>query len=332
MIRYAFIIQGDGVMKQWFVYGVIFLIAGCGTNSESLDASKELDGETGSEQKHPGLGIDLDQMKQSTFIHEFDVDLYNPDPLQRADTFTLSSADTYKISLKTLDFLETPKRFSLVKASNILETGIPKVIAPLGYKVTVKVQGNEVIAEIQSTTEPKEPPKLTPIMIGNDDIIVGDITPLKLQAAGLQKDVSFSEHTLGLSSNVHGTNRYLTYHAGPWITQVAQQQVGKYTLISAQTGLRQTIRDVGVVNCSVQGIYQLHDAAYVNVMTCKYTQPWIDGVGQWHVMVSYTLNSFKSVALGMGWTGKLSSDSKVSVGVVSSQLDVNLSVLVTLNP
>lgn len=323
--------RSAGVMKQLFLFSFIVFLAGCGSNSEPGIAKTELDGETGSEANNPGLGINLDELKQSPLFRDFHVDLLSTDPIEETSTFSLSSNDTYKISLKTLDFLSEPKRYTLVKATNIVEKGLPKVIAPLGYKVTLMVQDNQVIAEIQSTTEPKDPPKHVPIIIKNDDIIVGDITASQLQASVMQKDLAFSESIRGLTTCLHGLNRYITYHTGSSFTQVSQQQMGKKILVSAQTGVTHSNMHLGCVSLSIQGIYRFNDAAFANVVMCKYSCG-AEGLGQWHAMASCSMNADNSVALGIGWTGKLNADSKLSVGVVKSETEVSLNVFLTLNP
>lgn len=318
-------------MKLWCLGLLILFIAGCGEKSNSSNISTELDGEAGVYSQKEGLGLDLEQLKQSPLFHEFDVDFFNTDPIQNTTTFTVSNEDTYKISLKTLDFLEKPTRFSLVRANNIVQSGMPKVIAPLGYRVNLKIEKNEVIAEIQSTTLPKESPKLVSILGANDDIIVGDLSPLQLQVASVQKDLSSAESKLGLTSCVNGINRYFTYRPGAWMTQLAQQRLGKDTLVSAQTGITWKTADMGDMSVSLQSIYRLRDAAYVNLISLKYVLPLAESWGQWQLMTSSTLNKHKSVAIGIGWAGKLWADSKVSVGIVASSLELNSSVQYTLS-
>lgn len=322
-------------MKQWFLFGCVLLITGCGEKSMSDNSNKtytELDGEPGGDITSPALGVNIEELKQSPMFREFDVDFFSSDPIEQAGTFTLSSNDTYKISLKTFDYLPEPRRISLVKASNIIDKGTPKVIAPLGYSVIVKVEGNEVIAEIQSTTDPKEPPKLAPIPIQNDDIIIGDVTSVHLQAAGVQNELSVSEVKLGLHSDFHGANRHLTYDSGQWIAQVSHQQIGKHILLNGQTGFKHTFKDMGTVSFSFHGIYRMQDAYSTTFLGVKYTCPYLEGVGQWNIMASSSVDARKSVAFGIGWTGKLWSDSKISVGVVKSNLEVSYSMLFTLNP
>jgi hypothetical protein len=319
-------------MNRWLVSLLTVLIVGCGESSNSNaepGAVEELDGGGGPTAVHHSAGgIDLEEMKKSPLFHEFDVDLFSSDPVQHAVNFTVSSADTYKISLKTLDFLMEGKRFPLVQSDKIIQNGLPKVIAPIGYSVSLEVSGNQVIAVIKSTTQPEKSTQTVPVDTENNDIIVGDLSALSLLFSGIQKDLN--QPTMNgapLTISATALNRYMSYnHGGEWFVQLSKTKVGMDHHLSTQLSKQWNMLELGTIQLSGQALYNVRDRKHVNATSFKYSTAMNDSGFQGHFIVSTLLNSPFQTAVGIGCQMTTYNQGKLSFDVVASSLDANVTV------
>ncbi len=321
-------------MNRCLISLLTLLIVGCGDVSNTGNgSSEELDGGGGITAVHDSAGgIDLEKLKQSPLFHEFDVDLFSSNPIQRAETFTVSSADTYKISLQTLDFLMEEKRFSLVEASNLIKKGLPKVIAPIGYSVSLEVVGNQILAIIKSTTRPEMMKRPVPFSGESNDIIVGDLRMLNLLFSGVLKDLNQPVLTgVPLSKSATALNRYLSYnHGDQWYVQLAKNRCGMESYLSAQLGKHWNVLELGMIQLSVQALYTVRDGKHVNAGTVKYSTALSDSGFQGHFIVSTLLNDSLYTAVGLGCQ-RTFNQSRISVGSTVSSSDVNITVDYVLN-
>lgn len=319
-------------MNRWLVSLLVLLIVGCGGSSDSLNQSEnveELDGSGESVSDHPfAPGIDLEHIKMSPLFHEFYVDLLSDEPIQKVDSFKISSDDTYKISLRTLDLLMNEKRFPLVQSSNIIQNGLPKVIAPIGYSVSLEVTKNQVVAIIKSTTKPERSTLAVPVVTGNNDIIVGELSTLNLLFSGIHKDLNqptLSAAPLTLSAT--GLHRYMCYnHGGQWFAQLSKSRCGVDASLSAQVGKQWNMLEIGHIQVSAQSLYSRRDSKHVNAASFKYSTP-VNKIGfQGHLNVSALLHASFHTAVGIGGQLTPSNQSKLYLGVVASPLGVNVTV------
>lgn len=317
-------------MRRWYFSLLMLLIVGCGGSSTSNTTSKgvqELDGGGGATAIYHSAGeIDLEKMKESPLFHEFDVDFFSEEPIQRAESFTVSSADTYKISLKTLGYLMEAKRFPLVQADTLTQKGLPKVIAPIGYSVNLEVVGNQIVAVIKSTTSPEKSVRPAIITIsGNHDIIVGDPGSLQLLFSGLQKDLSQPNiSNASLTTAITGLNRYVSYnHKQQWFMQFAKHQRGLTPNLSAQIGKQWDVSTLGNLQLSVQNVYCMRDGKQINAASFKYSTSQNGSGWQGQIMMSMTLNQNPIAAFGGGGQIPMINKSKLTLGVVVSRWDVN---------
>lgn len=325
-------------MNRCLVSLLTVMIVGCGesTNSNTESGSvEELDG--GGETTavhHSAGGIDLEELKHSPLFHEFDVDLFNSNPIQRVDTFTVSSTDTYKISLQTLDFLIEEKRFPLVESNNLVQKGLPRVIAPFGYSVSLEISANQVIAVIKSTTSPERSAQTAPVGTANNDIIVGDLSALNLLFSGVQKDLNqpmTMMNRLPLTKSVTALNRYLSYNQrGQWFVQLSKTKVGMDHHLSTQLGKLWNKLKLGMLQLSAHVLYNVRDSKHINAASFKYSTAVNDSGFQGHFIVSTLLNASFHTAVGLGCQ-RAFSQSNLSLGVVVSPLDANITVDYVLN-
>jgi hypothetical protein len=323
-------------MNRWYAGLIALLICGCDSNSNSDlvgGGAEELDGgaSTAGTHKSP-LGIDLETMRSSPLFHEFDVDLFSSDPIQRVTQFNISSADTYKISLQTLDLLTEEKRFTLVHADKIIQNGLPKVIAPIGYTVSLEVSGNQVVAVIKSTTGPDVVVRPVPINMGNNDIIVGDVGSLNLLFSGVQQELCVYAYEAGVTHAATAFNRYVRYNTtDQWHMQVAKRRVGFDTTMSAHVGKTLSIFDHSALELSIQHLYGLKDSKHINAASLKYSTYYngsgIRGSGIQGYVVASTLLSLTPIsAVGGVCSVCPSVSSRLVFGVVMSHIDWNASI------
>lgn len=318
-------------MNRWYAGLIALLICGCGgtSNSDLGDGgAEELDGGASTSDTHKSpLGIDLETMRSSPLFHEFDVDLFSSDPIQRVTQFNMSSADTYKISLQTLDLLTEEKRFTLVQADKIIQNGLPKVIAPIGYTVSLEVSGNQVVAVIKSTTGPEIAVRPVPVNMGNNDIIVGDLSSLNLLFSGVQQELSAYNSEAGVTHAATAFNRYMRYNTSDqWHMQVAKRRVGLDTTMSAHVGKTLSIFDQGALDLSIQHLYGVKDSKHINAASLKYST-YHNGSGVQGYVVASTILSLTPVsAVGVGCSVRPSVSSRLVFGVVMSHIDWNSSI------
>lgn len=321
-------------MNRWLVSLLMLLVVGCGDSSNSNRQSvEELDGGgDGVVWDHSAGGIDLEEMKKSPLFHEFDVDLFSSEPIQRAVTFTVSNVDTYKISLKTLDYLMEEKRFPLVQSNNLIHKGLPKVIAPIGYSVSLEVSGNQIVAIIKSTTSAEMTTRPVPFSAGNNDIIVGDLSAINLLLSGIQKDLNQPMvNGLSVSKSATALNRYLSYnHGGAWYGQLSTTRNGIEAYKSAQVGKQWDMLDLGMIQLSGQVVYSMRDSKHINALSFKYSSPLNDSGFQGHIIVSTLFNSPFHAAVGLGCQ-RTFNHGRLSIGTVISPLDVNVTVDYVIN-
>ena len=314
-------------MNRWYAGLIALLICGCGSNSDS-DVAEELDGgSAAADVHHSPLGEDLEAMRLSPLFHEFDVDLFGSDPIQRVANLNISSADTYKISLQTLDLLTEEKRFPLIQADKIIQNGLPKVIAPIGYTVRLEIAGNQIVAVIKSTTGPEMSVQPVPVHTGNNDIIVGDLSSLNLLLSGLQHELSaYTVGGVGVTYSATAFNRYMRYNTSDqWCVQLAKRRVGVDTTMSFQVGKELKVFDQGTLHLSVQNLYGVRECKHINVASLKYSTSNESGI-QGHIMASTTLSidPLSAVGAGCSWCPLMSS--RMALGVVVSKLDWNASL------
>lgn len=318
-------------MNRWWSGLIALLICGCGSNSSSdlfNGRAEELDGgaDTGQAYNFP-LGKNLEAMRLSPSFHEFNVDLFSSDPIQQMTQLNISSTDTYKISLQTLDLLTEEKRFTLIQADKIIQNGLPKVIAPIGYKVSLEVAGNQVVAVIKSTTNPEISVQPAPIHTGNSDIIVGDLSALNLLFSGIQHDLC--AYTAGPMVTCASTafNRYLRYNAtDQWYMQLAKRRVGFDTTISFHVGKELNIFNYGILHLSVQHLNGVRECNHINAASLKYSTRNNESGIQGHIMASTLLSLTPILAVGGGCSVCPSITSRLVFGVVASYLDLNASL------
>jgi hypothetical protein len=315
-------------MNRWYAGLIALLICGCGSNSNS-DVVEELDGGSAAADVHRSpLGEDLDAMRLSPLFHEFDVDLFSSDPIQRVANFNISSSDTYKISLQTLDLLTEEKRFSLIQADKIIQNGLPKVIAPIGYTVRLEIEGNQVIAVIKSTTRPEMSVPPVAVPAGNNDIIVGDLSSLNLLFSGLQHELSaYTAGEIGVMYSATAFNRYMRYSSSDqWCVQLAKRRVGVDTTMSFQVGKELRVFDDGTLHLSIQNLYGVRECKHINAASLKYSMRSNESEIQGHIIASTTLSidPFSAVGAGCSWCPLMGS--RMALGVVVSKFDWNTSL------
>lgn len=318
-------------MNRWYVGLLALLIYGCGSNSNSdfLDESaKELDGGAdAADVRQSPLGQDLETMRLSPLFHEFDVDLFSSDPIQRVTNLNISSSDTYKISLQTLDLLTEAKRFTLIQADKITQKGLPKVIAPIGYAVSLEVSDNQVVAVIKSTTSPEKPVQPVPVHAGNNDIIVGDLSSLNLLLSSIQQTLCTYTAGSGVTSSATAFNRYMTYNSpDKWRVGLAKRRVGEDTTMGFQVGKDFKVFDHGALQVSMQTVYGVRESKHINVASLKYSTDCSQSEIQGHIMASTILDSTCNTAVGVGCSLCPLTSSRLVFGVVMSRLDWNASV------
>ena len=317
-------------MNRWYTGLLALLICGCGSNSNSdFDgSSEELDGVAAATDVYkPSLGVDLETMRSSSLFQEFDVDLFSSDPIQRVTQLNISSANTYKISLQTLDLLTEEKRFTLIQADKIIQNGLPKVIAPIGYKVSLEVAGNQVVAIIKSTTSAEISVQPVPVYTGNNDIIVGDLSSLNLLFSGIQQELCAYNSGSVMTSTVTAFNRYVRYNTTDrWHVQVAKRRVDFDATISLQVGKELSIFDRSTLHVSAEHLYGVRECKHINAASLKYSIYRNESGIQGHIMASTILSLTPISAVGMGCSVCPLTSSRLAFGVVVSRLDWNASV------
>jgi hypothetical protein len=330
-------------MNRWYVGLVALLICGCGNTSNSDafggraagsegNSTTELDGGSGvSNVHHPQLIEKIGTMRASPFFHEFDVNLLSFDPIQRETDFNISSADTYKISLQTLDLLTEEKRFPLIQADKITQKGMPTIIAPIGYTVRLEVSSNQVVAVIKSTTSSQPTVQPVPVRTGNNDIIVGELSALHLLVSGIQQELSSYNVEEGWSYSATTFNRFMRYRmADQWRVQLSKRRVGVDTTMSFQVGKEWRAFDHGTLCVSAQNLYGVRDNTHVNGLSITYSTNRNDLI-QGHIMASTTLSTTPFSAVGAGCSLRGLTGSRVTLGVVVSKLDWNTSLDIVLD-
>ncbi len=318
-------------MNRWYAGLIALLICGCGSNSNSDllgGGAEELDGGASAADIHNSpLGVDLETMRLSPLFHEFDVDLFSSDPIQRVTQFNISSADTYKISLQTLDLLTEEKRFTLVQADKIIQNGLPRVIAPIGYTVSLEVSGNQVVAVIKSTTSQEIAVRPVPINTGNNDIIVGDLSSLNLLFSGIQKELCAYDPGAGVTYAATAFNRYMRYNTtDQWHMQVAKRRVGLDTTMGFLVGKELKVFNCGTLQLSAQTVYGVRDGKHINAASLKYSTHNNGSGIQGHIMASTILSAMPHSAVGVGCSLSPLERTRMGLGMVMSRLDWNASI------
>lgn len=279
-------------MKLWKIVGIAFLLQACDTAEIQTTVLLESVSEN-----TPSITTE----KHKALIHEFNVDLFSSSPIHVRPTAYISGQDTYVISLKTLDYLKDEKEFTLIQADQITHSGMPKIIAPKGYSVRLKIRDNQVVALIKSTTPAEAPSNPTLINIDNNDITVGDITATQqLLTVGMMKDFAWNGSFNGLKRKVTPLHQYVSYgHSNRWHALFSKTRIGADITWAAAINQTWQVHEKTYLSVSVQHLYDPNNQTHLHTASLNYVaalSSWV--VGQ--LALSTTLDSFPQPALGGG--------------------------------
>lgn len=293
-------------MNRFYFCLLILLLVGCSESSTDNysnpgGGSSELDG--GAAGIYTMTSPNASGGQLSSSAREFDVNLFNFEPLYKESTLNLSSKDTFKITLQTLDLLTEEKRYPLIEADKIIENGLPQVIPPKGYSVTLEVEGNQLIAVMKSTTRPDAPPRVVKIDTGNNDIIIGDLTP-KLLITSVNNGLAFNKKTIsGVNCQKMGAHiyQYASYNIqGNWFGQLGKTSINKDTQYSGLIGKYWDINTYSQVMISFQHLQQSGNRNNINTLSVKYENQCLNNALQNYVILATTIDLKSFLALGGG--------------------------------
>lgn len=323
-------------MARWILGLLAIALSGCGndgTSRSNLFSSSESEA---LELGDPTNNLPAAQTKafnSSSTTREFEVDLLNQSPLGKEPKIYLSDQDTFRISLKTLDFLAEEKEFPLIEADEIIKNGLPKVIPPKGYSVRLSIVGNQVLAAIKSTTSPEEPKRTIPLYTGNDDIILGDLKASLLLLKGTGNTLFFPSPPLskGIHSFNHGPSKALTYHpTNKWFARAALTHCGPANFLSMEVGSRWDLFNMGMLQTSIQHIYQPQIARNLEMASIKYSTHTFRGYKA-HFVFTTTLDALSEQALGGGISTSLFSNTLFYFDVIINNKMWSVSAVYELN-
>lgn len=310
-------------MNYWCLF-LCGIVAACSQTSYDYEhhMSTELDaGNDGSfVMTAPAAKTSTDQ--SSRLVREFEVDLFNEDPLQKESVVHISDQDTFKISLLTLDLLTEEKRFPLIEAEKIVHTGMPNIISPKGYSVKLEIVDNQVIAVMKSTTAPDSPPKIVRVDPGNNDIVVGDLGQAELLAASIHQSLALNTLSTGISRAAFGNNVY--EYAGyatdnQWGVQLCRSRVASKTILRGSIEKKWHLSSYGDVSLAFQSLYRIQDSQKAQAILLKYSFP-IDIPGMHtHFISAVTLGSSIVPALGGGVSYQFSNSGVLNFNWVAAK-------------
>lgn len=293
-------------MNRFYFCLLILLLAGCGENSTDNyttpgGGSEELDG--GNTDNYIMTSPNARGTQLADSAREFDVNLFNFEPIYKESTLHLSSKDTFKITLQTLALLTEEKRYPLIQADKIIQNGVPQVIPPKGYSVTLEVEGNKLIAVMKSTTRPDAPPRVVKINTGNNDIIIGDLTP-KLLISSVNNGAAFNKKTIfGVNFQRIGAHiyQYASYNIyDNWFGQLGKTSINKDTQYSGLIGKYWDINIYSYLMISFQHLQQARNRKSINALTVKYEKQWLNNTLKTHMVFATTVDFKPLPAVGGG--------------------------------